>query len=291
MQLKKTSRIEVVFDDYRNVSIKNVERNRRSSGNQLLFKTIVSSTVIKQWPLFLSCNENKNALIAFVVSKWKKEKYRSLIENKCVYVTDAENVFKINHDSIFLVENLKSNHEEAGIRMTLHAKYASNSYDRILIASPDTDVFVLCVSFQNYIDGRIYFLSGVKNSRRIIEIKAVGENFVTSMNVCNATDELFLASIIGFHSFTGCDTVSTFSGRGEAKPLKPVTKILRYTEAFSMFGKEITLPDSLVNTLENFVCHMYGRKENDVDNVRYRMYCKSGRKISCDGLPPCSGGT
>ena len=47
-------------------------------------------------------------------------------------------------------------------------------------------------SLQNYIDGRIYFLTGVKDSRRNIDIKAVRENFVTSMNVCNATDKLFL---------------------------------------------------------------------------------------------------
>ena len=51
-----------------------------------------------------------------------------------------------------------------------------------------------------------------------------------------------------------------------------------------MFDKEITLPDAMVNT-EVFVCHMYGWKGNDVDNVRCRMYFKSGGKI-CDALPP-----
>ena len=188
----------------------------------------------------------------------------------------------------FFVKNLKSIHQEVNTRMILHAKHASNSYDQILFANPDTDVFVLCVSLQNYMDGRIYFLTGVKNSRRIIDIIAVGENFVTSMNVSNATDELFLASIIGFHSFTEYDTVSTFSSWGKAKPLKLMTKILRYIEAFSMFGREITLHDSLVNTLEMFVGHTYGWKENDVDNIRYHMYCKSGGKISCDALPPCN---
>ena len=45
---KKANCTAVVFDNYRNASIKNVERDRRSSGNQLLFKTIVSSAVIKQ---------------------------------------------------------------------------------------------------------------------------------------------------------------------------------------------------------------------------------------------------
>ena len=61
LQLEKEASliIDVVFDDYHNVSIKNVEHDRRSSGNQLLIKTIVSSAVIKQWPLFLSCNDDK----------------------------------------------------------------------------------------------------------------------------------------------------------------------------------------------------------------------------------------
>ena len=98
-------------------------------------------------------------------------------------MTDGKNVFKINHDSISLIENLKSNHEEADTGMILHAKHASNFYDRTLVICPDTDVFVLCVSLQNYIDGGIYFLTRVKNVRRIIDIKAVTENFVTSMNV------------------------------------------------------------------------------------------------------------
>ena len=105
--------------------------------------------MIKQSPLFLSCNDNKDALTAFVVSEWKKEKYRLLIEDKCVYVMNGENVFKINHDSVSLVENLKSIHEEADTRMILHAKHSSNSYNRILIANPETDVFALCDSLQN----------------------------------------------------------------------------------------------------------------------------------------------
>ena len=58
---------------------------------------------------------------------------------------------------------------------------------------------------------------------------------------------------------------------GKAKPLKLMTKRFRYIKAFSMFGKEITLADSLVSKLEMFVCHMYGWKENGVDNVRYHL--------------------
>ena len=149
LQLEKKLIVRLFFYDYCYVSIKIVERDRRSSGNQLLFKTIVWSAVIKQWPLFLSSNYNKDASIAFAVSEWKKEEYLLFIEEKCVYVMNGENVFKINHDSVSTVENVKSIHEEADTRMILHANYASNSCYRILVASPDTVVFVLCVSLEN----------------------------------------------------------------------------------------------------------------------------------------------
>ena len=81
--------------------------------------------------------------------EWKKEEYRLFIEDKCVYVMNGENVFKLNRDSVSTVENVKSIHEEVDTRMILHANHASNSYDRMLVAGPDTVVFVLCVSLQN----------------------------------------------------------------------------------------------------------------------------------------------
>ena len=61
---------------------------------------------------------------------------------------NGKNVFKINHDSVSTVENIKSIHEEADTRMILYANLANNSYDRILVASPDTVVFVLCISLE-----------------------------------------------------------------------------------------------------------------------------------------------
>ena len=73
---KKAVCIDVVFDDFRNVSIQNLERDRRSSGNQLVFKAVVSSAVIKQRSVFLYCNDNKDAWIAFVILGWKKERHR-----------------------------------------------------------------------------------------------------------------------------------------------------------------------------------------------------------------------
>ena len=91
----RASRIDVVFGVYRDLSIKNVERNRRSKG-QLLFKKIVASSEIKQWGSFLSSNENKNSLVEFIFSQWQKLEYRVKIRQKLFYVTNRADVLKIN---------------------------------------------------------------------------------------------------------------------------------------------------------------------------------------------------
>ena len=68
---KAAQRVDIVFDVYKDISIKDVERNRRSHG-ELKLNQIVSSADIKQWGLVLSSNDNKNKLVRFVVTEWKK---------------------------------------------------------------------------------------------------------------------------------------------------------------------------------------------------------------------------
>lgn len=62
-------RVDVVFDDYREVSIKNIERLRRNDTCSLLFQQIIPTTEIKQWGMFLSSGNNKNALIKFLTTQ------------------------------------------------------------------------------------------------------------------------------------------------------------------------------------------------------------------------------
>ena len=124
-----------------------MERSRQLKESHLLFKSIVSSSEIKQWAmfLFLSSNENKNTLVRFIVVEWKKENYRLTIGSKSIFVTDGEKVFKINEDTVIAIPKLQSKREEADTRMMLHAQHASQHFQKILISSPDTDVFVICL--------------------------------------------------------------------------------------------------------------------------------------------------
>ena len=62
-------RIDIVFDVYRETSLKNAERGHRKVG-RLHFKKIIGNQYIKhQWESFLSSGENKTELIRFLVSR------------------------------------------------------------------------------------------------------------------------------------------------------------------------------------------------------------------------------
>ena len=124
-------------------------------------------------------------------------------------------IFKIYEDNVIAIPELESNHEEADTRIKLHVQHASQDFQKILVLSPDTDVFIICLSFQPVIDA---------NYRRIIDIGAVVENIDQNPNLCESSKESLLSVLVGFHSFTGCDTVSAFAGRGKIKPLMLMMK-------------------------------------------------------------------
>ena len=123
------------------------------------------------------------------------------------------------------------------MRMLLHAKHASANYSKILISSPDTDVFIICLSVHMAITANLFFLTGVKNSRRIITVTKVAEYIFNTLKGCDVSKEVLMKSLIGFHSFTGCDTTSAFAGRGKVKPLKLMLNDTRYVQAFVQLGQ------------------------------------------------------
>ena len=202
-----------------------------------MFKKIIATAEIKQWGSFLSSNENKNALVEFIVTQWKKPEFRAKIGQKPFYVTNGSNVVKTNERETCEEIELQSNHEEADTRMLLHAKHASASYSKILISSPDTDVFIIRLSHHMTITANLFFLTGVKNSRQIIDVTKVADYIFDTLKACDVTKEVLMKSLTGFHSFTGCDTISAFAGRGKVKPLKLVLSNATYVQAFAKLGE------------------------------------------------------
>ena len=289
--VRSTTRISVVFDVYGENLIKDVERLRRSSGESVI-KNIVATSSIKQWNQLLSSGDFKNKLVDYFVTEWKKD--RSAIGDKTIFVTNNRFLaYKLTTDLHQMVEELESDHEEADTRMLLHAKPVSLTYERIIISTPDNDVFIIASKLAG-IKARLYILTRTKDKRRIIDLNVVSKKAFHQFNKTKSSKNLFMSTLLGFHAFTGCDTTSAFSGRGKVKPLQIMGSSSEYIQAFASLGMSMDVGDDLLSDLVSFVCHMYGKKEKDaerqrisINDVRYTIYCQKSGKISCNALPLC----
>ena len=112
-------RIDIVFDVYKDVSIKNTEQQKRSNSVEvILYKTLFPSQVVQQWDSFKASSVNKANLIRFIASEWSGEW-------KTVYVgpnwesatllclSRDEQCFRIMSNMVELVPELESSQEEA----------------------------------------------------------------------------------------------------------------------------------------------------------------------------------
>ena len=217
---KNSSRIDLVFDVYRDESIKNAQRTRRSTG-RLLYQNLKPSQPVKQCSNFLSSSHNKREFIKSIVSAWKA---RSLnVSQKKLFVGYENHCCCFSSDGVSDIPELASNQEEADTRMLLHIQHeAAQSHDlkSFIVHSPDTDVFILCLSYLHSINRPIFFKTGVKDKSRFINMTRIKEKIeILTADMEYSADDLCKA-LLGFHAFTGCDTVSSFAGKGKSKPLK-----------------------------------------------------------------------
>ena len=90
---------------------------------------------------------------------------------------------------------------------------------------------------------------------------------------------------VRFDYILGCDTTSSFFGKGKAAVLKVVQKKVEYKDMFAGLGENLFItPDVYVN-IENFVCHLYGNEAiSSVNELRYLLF--KGGKYAEEQLPP-----
>ena len=136
-------------------------------------------------------SENKESLISFLCEHWCTYASSHLSNLDVLYVTSKEKCYSFSRgmaDNALVfcdeVSELKSSHEEADTRLLLHAKHAAIENDRIIIKSPDSDVFLLCIAMQRVIEKDLYFMTGTGNRFRVIHIRAIAETL--GENVCQS---------------------------------------------------------------------------------------------------------
>ena len=202
------------------------------------------------------------------------------MQNTILYATVDNKCYRISSQGSDEVPLLQCNQEEADGRLLLHAAHAAREgYEAVVICSEDTDVFILALAFQDKISAHLFQRCGTRTRKRLVDIKKVAATLGT--DVCKA--------LIGIHSYTGCDTVSAFAGKGKAKALKLLTKTKLYQGTFLQLGEQWELSPEVMDQLEAFTCQIYAPKAptSKVNNLRYHLFCARKGEIESHQLPPC----
>ena len=146
-----------------------------------------------------------------MVEEWKRQQNREKLNGKTLYVTCECQCWKINEEESEEVPELISCQEEADTRLVLHAKnFSDDGYAALIVNSEDTDVFISLVAFCRSIDAKLYQRCGTQTCTKLVD----------KGKVTLALGERLCRGLIGPHAFTGCDTVSAFSGKGNLSAFK-----------------------------------------------------------------------
>lgn len=276
-----SSRIDVVFDRYNESSIKTAERVQRGADGGIFFAKIVPGHKIRNWRRLLACSASKAKLTNFFASDWQENPERRFqIQEKVIFVTFEEKCFKISTTITTEVDSLKCTHEEADTRLLLHAYHAAESgYKSVTLFVEDTDVMILCLAFSGEVGCDMHMRCGTKKRPRLIGISKLAASLGHA--VCTA--------LVGLHAYTGCDSVSSFSGQGKIKGLKLMQQNQSFQEAFTKLGKHWHMTDELFQILQEFTCKLYAARTNIiyVNELRYQLWRAKKGAVESGQLPPC----
>ena len=228
---------------------------------------------------------NKTGLLNFLAREWSQNAvYAEKIKERTLFITHGDNCTKLSASdgtiTACTVLELCSNQEEADTRMLLHANHASqNGHQHIAIRSSDTDVEVLACYYQAVIAADITLISGTKSRSRIVSIRQVCEKL--GREICEVLPSL--------HAITGCDSVSAFATKGKKKALDIVQLNPALRQIVSSLGERLPPNEEDLKKMERFVCALYNDPRcNDVNELRYKLFCKS-KNLQSHQLPPTKG--
>ena len=99
------------------------------------------------------------------------------------------------------------------------------------------------------------------------------------------------ASLLGLHSFTGCDTANAFSGQGKLAALKLLMTHDHFRDVFIKLGDGWQLTHDIFKVLEEFTCRLYVTHSEicDANEIRYELFRVKDGHVESEQLPPLTG--
>ena len=271
-----------VTDHYLPNSVKSSERSRRANiGSLRITVTRGEQRIPKQFTKFLRNADNKIELIKFLVHDWSSNrKNQPILENKVHYVTYTDKAYSISSTNNILKLNpvleFQSSQEEADTKMFLCASFAADlGFSSVNIVTVDSDVAILSLYYQTKLDISLYLELGTGSRVRIFNISS------------KSIDGQITNVLPSLHAISGCDSTSCFSGIGKSKWLKVLQSDDRFIDALSLLGEEEELRSVAAEVLEEYVCVIYGLKnESNVNKARYKLFSSKKKLPEPQKLPP-----
>ena len=204
------SRIDVVFDRYRTMSIKAGTRTKRTKRQQPVRRKIESRDVSHQ-ANFLALAENKADLANFLSEELMRQ---APLDGTVMVVTcgfEEEDTVKCNQAELDIAD-LRALHEEADTRIVLHASHCANKSGavNIIVSARETDVLILLLAHFHEIKIDSWMSAGTAKKPKYIQVH----------DVYKCLPEGSSRAILPFHALTGCDTTSFFYGQSKQSAYK-----------------------------------------------------------------------
>ena len=256
-------RVDVVFDRYREETIKGATRIRRTKAARPIRRLVEGRDVPlpKNWTNFLSLPDNKVDLAHFL----SEELCSQAPDDKDIIVAGGfrEELEVRSSKTTTDLSQLRATHEEADTRLVLHAVHSR--FNTVVVSSRDTDVLVLLVShFPHVKCEHLWMMSGTTKKRRYIPINAVFNNLPRD----SAT------TLLPFHALTGCDTTSYIANHTKRSAWKVFKE--HHQLLINLGIGELT--EETIRSSETFVCRIYDvHKTDSIDAARHILFSKTGK--------------
>ena len=106
--------------------------------------------------------------------------------------------------------------------------------------------------------------------------------------MCSALGQSAYCALLGLHAYTGCDTISAFSGQGNVKALKLLEGNARFQEALVDLGQRWHLSDHVYHILQELTCCLYSPRTSisDVNELRFHLFTAKKGEVESGQLPP-----
>ena len=217
----EVKRLNVVFDVYCPLSRKRETREARGSKSAIRVSVKENTPVVRDTNAFLASENNKTELFGMIANRIDRT-----VSETTLVATKLEGVVS-NRDSLqahYLLQ--PCNKEEADDRIFLHVRNASlRGYRKTTIITVDTDVVVIaCYIFFDLDVDELWIEYGTGKNKKWIPIHVYAS--LLGEEKCRA--------MLFWYTYTGCDTVSKFLGRGKKTAWKTW---LKYPEATKTFKR------------------------------------------------------